>query len=65
MQGSGGDLPTIALSNFALALEDEPLQGLEFAVQHGFHGLEIGTNELSSENMDGAGRRRIRSRAGL
>ena len=54
-------MPTIALSNFALALEDEPLQGLEFAVQHGFHGLEIGTNELSPENMDSAGRRRIRS----
>ena len=56
-------MPTIALSNFALALEDEPLQGLEFAVQHGFLGLEIGTNELSPENMDGAGRRRIRSLA--
>ena len=56
-------MPTIAISNFSLGLEDEPLQGLEFAVRHGFRGLEIGTAELSPENMDSAGRRRIRSLA--
>ena len=63
MQARGGQLPTIALSNFALGMEDEPVRGLEFAVQHGFHGLEFDTNELSPENMDSAGRRRIRSLA--
>ncbi len=56
-------MPTIALTNWALALEDEPLQGLEFAVRHGFRGMEIGTSELSPENMDSAGRRLIRSLA--
>ena len=56
-------MPTIALSNFALAMEDEPLRGLEFAVQHGFHGLEFGTSELSPEKMDRAGRKRFRSLA--
>ena len=56
-------MPTIALSNFALGMEDEPLRGLEFAVQHGFHGLEFGTSELSPENMDKAGRKRFRSLA--
>ena len=54
---------TIALSNFALGMEDEPLWGLEFAVQHGFHGLEFGTSELSPEKMDRAGRKRFRSLA--
>jgi|TARA_B100000809_G_scaffold227890_1_gene240520 sugar phosphate isomerase/epimerase len=63
MQARGGQLPTIALTNWALALEDEPLQGLEFAVRHGFRGMEIGTSELSPENMDSAGRRLIRSLA--
>ena len=63
MQSCGGKLLTIALSNFALALEEEPLQGLEFAVRHGFRGMEMGASELSPENMDGAGRRRIRSLA--
>ena len=56
-------MPTIALSNFALGMEDEPLRGLEFAVQHGFHGLEFGTSELSPEKMDRAGRKRFRSLA--
>ena len=56
-------MPTIALSNFALGMEDEPLWGLEFAVQHGFHGLEFGTSELSPEKMDRAGRKRFRSLA--
>ena len=56
-------MPTIALSNFALGMEDEPLWGLEFAVQHGFHGLEFGTSELSPENMDKAVRKRFRSLA--
>ena len=44
-------------------MEDEPLWGLEFAVQHGFHGLEFGTSELSPEKMDRAGRKRFRSLA--
>ncbi len=56
-------MPTIALSNFALGMEDEPLWGLEFAVQHGFQGLEFGTSELSPENMDKAVRKRFRSLA--
>ena len=56
-------MPTIALSNFALGMEDEPLRGLEFAVQHGFHGLEFGTSELSPEYIDRAGRKRFRSLA--
>ena len=63
MQARGGQLATIASTNWALALEDEPLQGLEFAIRHGFRGMEIGTSELSPENMDSAGRRRIRSLA--
>ena len=44
-------------------MEDEPLWGLEFAVQHEFHGLEFGTSELSPEKMDRAGRKRFRSLA--
>ncbi len=63
MRSCGGQLPTIAISTFSLGLEDEPLQGLEFAVEHSFHGLEFGSYELSPENLDSAGRRRIRSLA--
>ncbi len=44
-------------------MEEEPLRGLEFAVQHGFQGLEFGTSELSPEYIDRAGRKRFRSLA--
>ncbi len=56
-------MPTLALSTYSLGPEAQAHQGLEFALQHRFQGLELGSYTLWPQVIDPQGRRHIRSLA--
>ena len=56
-------MPTIGLSSFALGVHAKPLEGLEFALQQGFQGMELGSYTLWPPEIDAPGRKHIRSLA--
>ena len=56
-------MPTIGLSSFALGVHAKPLEVLEFALQQGFQGMELGSYTLWPPEIDAPGRKHIRSLA--
>ena len=56
-------MPTIGLSSFALGVHAKPLEVLEFALQQGFQGMELGSYTLWPQEIDAPGRKHIRSLA--
>ena len=53
-------MPTIAVSTYSFGPEAKALEGLDFAVKHGFHGLELGSYTFWPPAIDGSGRRYMR-----
>lgn len=56
-------MPTIALSTYSFGPECTAQRGIEFAVEHGFHGLELGSWTLWPEAMSKAEARSLRTLA--
>lgn len=56
-------MPTIGLSSFALGVHAKPHEVLEFALQQGFRGMELGSYTLWPPEIDATGRKHIRSLA--
>ena len=56
-------MPTLAVSTYSFGPEAQALQGLEFALEHDFQGLELGSYTLWPQVIDSPGRRQIRSLA--
>ena len=53
-------MPTIAVTTYALTAEPTALPGLEFAIEHGFHALELSGNRLWPEVMAAGEARELR-----
>ena len=56
-------MPTLAVSTYSFGPEAQADEGLEFALQHGFHGLELGSYTLWPQVIGDAGRQHLRSLA--
>ena len=56
-------MPTIAVSTFSFGPECTARQGIDFAVEHGFHGLELGSWSHWPERLSGSDVRDLRIRA--
>lgn len=56
-------MSTIALSTYSFGPECTAQRGIDFAVDHGFHGLELGSWTLWPERMSVAEARRVRTLA--
>ena len=56
-------MPTIAISTFSLGPHAQPLEVLEFALQQGFQGMELGSYTLWPPAIDAKGRKQFRSLA--
>ena len=56
-------MPTIAVSTFSFGPDCAALRGIEFAVEHEFHGLELGSWTLWPEKMTDADVREVRVQA--
>ena len=61
--GWGCTMPTLAVSTYTFGPEAQALEGLEFAVEHGFGGLELGSYTLWPEAVGTDERGRIKSLA--
>ncbi|MBI4202403.1 MAG: sugar phosphate isomerase/epimerase [Chloroflexi bacterium] len=58
-------MPTIAVSGGIIRQMGTPVKGLQFAVEHGFYGMEIGARYLTPEQLPPEESRRFRSIAAL
>ena len=56
-------MSTIAVSTYSFGRECTALQGIEFAVENGFHGLELGSWTLWPDNMSKGEVREVRGMA--
>ena len=56
-------MPTIAVSTYSFGPECTARRGIEFAVEHGFHGLELGSWTLWPEKMTDDDAREVRVQA--
>lgn len=56
-------MPTIAVSTFSFGPECTGRQGIDFAVEHGFHGLELGSWTYWPERLSSADVRDLRVKA--
>ncbi len=56
-------MPTLAVSTFSLGPHAQPHEVLEFALQQGFYGMELGSYTLWPPAIDVKGRKHIRSLA--
>ena len=56
-------MPTLSVTTFSLGPECTARQGIEFAVKHGFRGLELGSFSLWPEVMSKEDRRLVRGQA--
>ena len=56
-------MPTISLSTFSLGPDCTARQGIEFAVKHGFRGLELGSWTLWPESVSKPDARAVRAMA--
>ena len=56
-------MSTIAVSTYSFGPECTALRGVDFAVEHGFHGLELGSWKLWPEVLSDNERRELRDRA--
>ncbi len=53
-------MPTIAVSTYSFGPHANAVEGLDFALRHGFRGLELGSYTLWPQAIDDADRRYIR-----
>ena len=56
-------MSTIAVSTYSFGPECTARRGVDFAVEHGFHGLELGSWKLWPDEISGNERRELRDRA--
>ena len=56
-------MPTIAVSSLALGFDSTAREAIEFAVEHGFRGLELGSPTLWPEAMSSDDVRLVRTEA--
>ena len=56
-------MPTIAVSTISFGPEGMAREGLDFAIEHGFHGLELGSWNLWPEKMSAEDVRYVRVQA--